>query len=219
MRVMVDGTGTPGSTSRSNSPTCSNPCRRTAPISTIRDTPGRVPVVSRSNTTNGACSSGRSYRVATSSHSASATSVGDRQTRRWSLRTTSSTSWWTSAEGGAPRSANRLEAASAMPSGARRSASRATSRSAPSSESWAAGAVMRTYVRTSGRMSASAQAGCSWTTRTARTAKRSGAQAGASGGRAARPTARRWPLHAPRPPRLYGAAGVRERPPEAGVTT
>ena len=60
MRVMVDGTGTPGSTSRSNSPTCSNPCRRTAPISTIRDTPGRVPVVSRSNTTNGACSSGRS---------------------------------------------------------------------------------------------------------------------------------------------------------------
>jgi len=26
-------------------------------------------------------------------------------------------------------------------------------------------------------------------------------------------------LNAPRPPRLKGAAGVRERPPEAGVTT
>src|SRR6478752_2716276 len=159
MRVIVDGTGTPGSTSRSSSPTCSNPCKRTAPISTIRDTPGRVPVVSRSNTTNGACSSGRSYRVATSSHSASATSVGDRQTSRRSLRTTSSTSWWTRAEGGAPRSANRLEAASAMARGARRSASRATSRSAPSSESWAAGAVMRTYVRTWGGCSLRRKAG------------------------------------------------------------
>ncbi len=51
MRVMMGGMGTPGSTSRSNRATGASADTRTAPISTIRDDPGRVPVVSRSNTT------------------------------------------------------------------------------------------------------------------------------------------------------------------------
>jgi hypothetical protein len=52
--VMAEAPGamrSPGSTSVSNSSTCSSSRIRTAPISQIADVPGRSPVVSRSTTT------------------------------------------------------------------------------------------------------------------------------------------------------------------------
>ena len=49
--VIAGGIGTSGSTRRSSRATGSSPESRTAPTSTMRDSPGRVPVVSRSKTT------------------------------------------------------------------------------------------------------------------------------------------------------------------------
>ena len=49
--VITAGIGTPGSTSRSNRATGCSADTRTAPTSTMREAPGRVPVVSRSKTT------------------------------------------------------------------------------------------------------------------------------------------------------------------------
>ena len=57
--VIAVGSGTPGLTSVSNVAPASSASTRWAPISTIRERAGERPVVSRSKTTNEACSSRR----------------------------------------------------------------------------------------------------------------------------------------------------------------
>ena len=127
--VIAVGSGTPGLTRVSNVAPASSASTRCAPISTIRERAGERPVVSRSNTTNEACSS----RSAAPGGSASPTAA-PRQASRASPETTSSSSARAIAVG-AEASAKSDRAASPAGTGPRRASTSSTRRSAPSKES------------------------------------------------------------------------------------